>query len=175
MAVDGDVPRGANRPDPDMSPHRTDTGRMRLRTLLRPLLAPVLLLGLVACGDDDAPSTETLTGEADGPVVRITVDDPGWSVATPGFDPSTGDIPVQLLNERDAEVDVWVFLAPEGYEPDDAIPDGVDPVVEETLAAGADVQDTALMNEPGDYAVLVEPLTVGSAERIGQGITVVDG
>lgn len=175
MAVDGDVPRGADRPDSDTSERCADTGRMRLRTLLRPLLVLVLVVGLVACGDDDAPSTETLTGEADGPVVRITVDDPGWSVATPGFDPGTGDIPVQLLNERDAEIEVWVFLAPEDYEPGDAIPDGVDPVVEETLAAGADVQVTASMNEPGDYAVLVEPPTAGSAQRIGQGITVVDG
>ena len=148
---------------------------MRLPTFLRPLLALVLVLGLVACGDDDASSTETLTGEADGPVVRITVDDPGWSVATPGVDPGTGDIPVQLLNERDAEVEVSVFLAPEGYEPGDAVPDGVDPVVEETLAAGDDVQVTASVDEPGDYAVLVEPLTVGGAQRIGQGFTVTDG
>jgi hypothetical protein len=148
---------------------------MRPRTLLRPLLALALVLGLVACGDDDAPSTETLTGEADGPVVRITVDDPGWSVATPGVDPGTGDIPIQLLNERDGEVEVRVFLAPEGYEPGDAVPDDVDPVVEETLAAGDDVQVTASVDEPGDYAILVEPLTVGDAQRIGQGFTVVDG
>jgi hypothetical protein len=148
---------------------------MRFRTLLRPLLAVVLVLGLVACGDDDASSTETLTGEADGPVIRITIDDPGWSVATPGVDPGAGDIPVQLVNERDAEVEVRVFPAPEGYEPGDAIPDGVDPVIEQTLAAGDDVQITASVDEPGDYAILVDPLTVGGAQRIGQGFAVVDG
>lgn len=141
------------------------------------LLIVVLLsvVSLAACGDDSSTSTDTLTGDADGPVIRITVDDPGWSVATPGFDPATGDVEVQVVNDRGAEVDVWAFLAPAGYEAGDPLPGDAEPVLEETVSAGGDVQVTATFDEPGDYAILVDPLTAGDAQRIGQGITVVDG
>lgn len=154
-----------------------DTDPMRSpRTAVHLLL--VALLGaasLAACGDDGSSSSETLTGEADGPVVSIDVDDPGWNVATSGFQLEPGEIPVRVTNSRAEAVDVAVFLAPEGYEPGAAVPDGTDTVLEETVGAGEEVQVTVAFVEAGEYAIWLDPLTVGGAQRIGQTISIVDG
>ena len=137
------------------------------------LLATLLLL--VACGDDDSASPYTLTGEPDGPVVSIDIDDPGWFVATSGFELETGDIPVRLTNARSEAVDVWVFLEPDGYEIGDPLPDGVAPVIEESVPAGGEIQVTATFDRPGDYTVLLDPLAVGGFDPRGMPIKIVGG
>lgn len=93
------------------------------RTAVRLLL--VALLGaasLATCGDDGSSSSETLTGDADGPVVSIDVDDPGWNVVTSGFQLEPGEIAVRVTNSRTEADDVAVFPAPEGYEAGAAVP-----------------------------------------------------
>lgn len=146
------------------------------RPVRRPTLAflfATLLLLLVACGDDDSTSPYTLTGEPDGPVVSIDIDDPGWFPATSGFQLETGDIPVRLTNARNEEVDVWVFLEPDGYETGDPLPDGVEPVIEESVPAGGEIQVTATFDRPGEYTVLLDPVTVGGFEPSGMPIKIV--
>jgi hypothetical protein len=140
------------------------------------LLAVALLatIGLAACGDDSS-TPETLTGEGGGPMVQITVDDLGWSVATSGFLPNPGDVEVQLVNERDDAVELAVFPTPDGYEIGDPVPAGVDVTHEQTLAAGSDEQVTMTFDEGGDYSVLVDPPSTGGAQRLGGGITIAEG
>lgn len=147
------------------------SNRLAVRALVLVLFA---IAALAACGDDDT-SSETLGGEADGPVISIDVDDTGWSVATAGYIPATGDVPVRLTNSRTADAELSVFLAPDDYEAGDPVPAGVDPVLERTLAAGADEQVTITFDEAGDYSILVDPLTTGDAQRIGQGFTIGEG
>lgn len=147
-------------------------------TTLRPLrlLAVALLVtGLAACGNDSTSTPETLTGERDGPMIQITVDDLGWAVATSGFLPNPGDVEVQLINERDDAVELAVFPTPAGYEAGEPVPDGVDIVHEQTLGAGTDEQVTMTFEEGGEYSILVDPPTTGGASRIGSGITIADG
>lgn len=145
-----------------------------LRPAVRLALAGLVYVGLAACGDDSS-TPETLTGERGGPMIQITVDDLGWSVATSGFLPDPGDVEVQLVNEREDAVELAVFPTPSGYEIGQPVPDGVETIHEQTLDGGADEQVTMTFDEGGDYSVLVDPPSTGGAQRLGGGITIAEG